>query len=69
MSAPIPKEELCDWVGGIDFGIPKMVWRWYVFGGKGSGWVPMFIDLPDTVPLWHRILTRIVLRSNWERLP
>jgi hypothetical protein len=65
----VPEEELCGWSEGIKFHAPKLVWRWYVFGGRGTGWIPMMVDLPDGVPLWQRVLTRIFLRSQWERLP
>jgi hypothetical protein len=63
----VPAEDRCGWVNGIVGFPPKMKWRWYVFGGMGTKWIPMMVDLAEST-LWHRILTRIVLRSNWERL-
>lgn len=52
---------------GLAFSLPKMRWRWYVFGGMGTKWIPMQIDVAESA-LWHRVLTRIVLRSQWEKL-
>lgn len=47
------------------------VWRWEVFGHgpmRGGGtFTPMLIEFPYEVPLWYRLLTRIVLRSHWVR--
>lgn len=47
---------------------PKTTWNWYVFGGRGTPWVPMLVTLVDHPPLWHRVLTRVFLRSQWERV-
>lgn len=60
-SCPLCKareNELVDWAKGVDFQMPNPTWQWYVFGGRGT-----------PVPIWHRILTHIVLRSQWERIP
>ena len=47
----------------------KQKWIWYVFGRDKN--VPphhlMVVTLPWEAPLWQRILTRILLRSVWER--
>lgn len=61
-------DEFCQWREGIKFDFPKPKWRWYVFGGRDTKWIPMLVEIVDS-RLWHRILTRIVLRSQWEKLP
>jgi hypothetical protein len=44
------------------------VWNWYVFG-KGVKDSLMFVQIAFEVPLWRRILTRVLLGSVWERYP
>ena len=57
---------------GIGFNFQKPKWRWSIFGayrGIGGDADLMTIETIDEVPFWHRLLTRIFLRSTWTRLP
>lgn len=49
------------------FSVPKVKWRWYVFGNP-TDYTLMVVDMTWDPPLWRRILTRIFLGSVWERL-
>lgn len=45
---------------------PRPVWTWYVFGKQGNNAI-MVCNITFPVPLWRRILTRVLLGSVWER--
>jgi hypothetical protein len=49
-----------------------LIWRWDVFGACASeianDTALMTIGTPYNVPLWRRIITRILLGSRWTRL-
>lgn len=51
---------------------PRPVWYWHVFGKDGiavGSHSLMLVQVTFPVPLWRRILTRVLLGSVWERCP
>lgn len=46
--------------------LPRPMWTWYVFGKQGNNAI-MVCNITFPVPLWRRILTRVLLGSVWER--
>ena len=55
-----------DFMGKGVFSLPaKDIWQWNVFGGE-----PVLLqgNIPWEVPLWRRLLTKVLLGSKWVRL-
>ena len=47
---------------------PKVLWDWYVFGRDVSDKTYhslMWVEMTLPVPLWRRLLTRVLLGSLW----
>ena len=42
---------------------PEAKWNWWVFGKK----LQLCVHLPYDPPIWRRIISIIVLGSEWER--
>lgn len=46
----------------VEIGTPKIKWEWDVFGGS-----LLMVQIDFEVPLWRRILTKILLGSKWKK--
>lgn len=44
-------------------------WQWTMFGDDNEPYPMMRVFPTFDVPLWRRVLTRILLGSTWQRLP
>ena len=43
---------------------PEAKWNWWVFGKK----MQLCVHMPFDPPIWRRIISIIVLGSEWERI-
>jgi hypothetical protein len=59
------KEQSYNFAGDTEFNLfPKPVWNWWVFGKK----MQLCVHLPYNAPLYRRIISTIILGSEWEKL-
>lgn len=63
-----PATKVTSYTGLLVRPCPPILWVWHVFGRTTElNGTLCTVHLPFPVPLWRRIITRILLGSVWEK--